>query len=109
MSADRSDQFLRVADALVTTAALLAATALFLGAIGTLLYQAFAWMKYGAWPPLSALDGIEWLCTPEAYPWLYRPDDWIGFHKMLQMCPLSLALILAAIAPTWVFGKMSAN
>ncbi|WP_416047946.1 hypothetical protein [Cupriavidus basilensis] len=110
MSADRGERFLRMADGAVATASLLIAMALFLGAIGVPLYQAYVWMKAGTWPPLSALDGIKWLAGPEAWnSWLYWPEDWIGVHKILQECPISLALILAAVAPVWVFSKVSAN
>ncbi len=62
-------------------------------------YQAYSYLRTGEWLELSALDGLKYvvnkyIVSPETWPWLWYPRDWVGIHDLLQILPLSLFVVL---------------
>jgi len=72
----------------------------FFGALGIWGWQILRYLKVGEWPSLSVIDVMRSL----KIEWAYAPDAWIGVHKILNECPLALALIGVAVASMWAFS-----
>ena len=70
------------------------------------VYQTFLWLREGRWTALSVLDALKYVDTnperPYQWTWLYFPQDWIGFYKLLENTPLSLILVLLAVPFFWL-------
>lgn len=60
-----------------------------LAGVGILGYQAYTFLKYGEWPPLSVIDAAKLVINN---PWLWSPTDWSGLHWILSKIPTSAAL-----------------
>ena len=78
-----------------------------LGLIGNQLYR---WAHDGAWPRISASDGLIGLVTSAAARrrrrcgqdgglahWLESPASWIGVHRVLELMPASIGLFLLSV------------
>ncbi|GIX48869.1 MAG: hypothetical protein KatS3mg131_3080 [Candidatus Tectimicrobiota bacterium] len=72
----------------------------FLAGLALLGYQAFVWLRDGAWPalPLSlVLDAV-----PALSRWLREPQSWFGLHELLSgtlaLAPLALVCLVLGFA-----------
>lgn len=80
-----------------------------LGGIGAVLaalaiwaYFAFLWLKTGAWPDATAIDGACWLVGCAADSWAYWPTDWLGVHRALTWLSPAGALFSTGSAAVWI-------
>jgi len=62
-------------------------------ALGILVWQAYTYLRFGHWLPLSIVTALQWIDIE----WAASPSDWIGFHKFLDATPLSLAIFLTGL------------
>ena len=67
-------------------------TLLLIGGLGVLGWQAYEYLRFGIWMPVSIITALEWM----EIQWAYFPTDWAGLHKLLKIIPLSAALIASA-------------
>lgn len=84
-----------------------AAETFFKGAVGLVFVlagfavlglQAYWYLKFGAWTPMSLIDVARWVIADVAQPneiqsWIMYPETWTGLHKILNWIPLSAVLI----------------
>jgi hypothetical protein len=67
----------------------------FISGFGTLLVQAFVYLKYGIWKPWSGLSFIEIF----GISWTVKPESWLGLHNALSWLSLSgLFFIVGGLA-----------
>src|SRR5437016_2170004 len=66
-----------------------------LTAVGIVGWQLYSYLRSGAWPSLSIMSVLLWLDVD----WARAPSDWVGVHKLLSQLPLSLAFLVAGVAP----------
>lgn len=81
---------------------LLAIMALMLTSAGIVAWQAIAWLRDGAWPPLPLRDALDWLGLP-------RPSfAWVGLQRIvgwMMGLPLAFAPFVVGTITVWiVFG-----
>jgi len=96
---------LQVFEGLIGMALVLCAAALFFAGPAIWAYQAYTWMRSGVWHSLSVVDGL--VIVGVELDWLYRPVDFIGVHKALEMAPASLVLMLLALVPAYFHSRLS--
>lgn len=82
---------------------LLASPLLLIGGVGVLGYQAYHFLRSGDWLPMSSIDGLSRLGSR----WANEPDTWLGIWKILDVLPLTLALICLGLACWLGFIKVS--
>lgn len=72
-----------------------------LTAVAIPAWQAYAWLRYGVWHPVSIVDGLRVLASFFAaagldvsgfQSWLEAPGSWFGLHKLLSMLHASVGL-----------------
>lgn len=82
---------------------------LIFGALALYVYFGLLWLKTGAWPASTAIDGICWAisCAPES--WAYWPQDWLGIHKALMWLSPPGAMFLLGMAMAWLAVSVSEN
>lgn len=72
------------------------------GAAVTFLWQGIAWLQSSAWPKLSVATALRWL---DGRSWVLLVRDWPEAYKLLDVIPLSLALVglavLAFVVAKW--------
>lgn len=73
------------------------AIGLFLGTVGLLMYQAYTFLKFGNWPPVSLLAGLAEVFGGDLAAWASNPTKWIGVHKILNWIPMTLVLGVAGV------------
>lgn len=78
----------------IAFAALFIMAGLVLGS-AVLLFQAYTYLRYGMWPPISLIDGLSLV----NFGWATNPTDWKGLHKILSKIPLSLVFFIAGFLP----------
>jgi hypothetical protein len=70
-------------------------------------YDAYKWLRFGAWAPTSLMDVLTGLEKAVGYQgqwsWLHFPTDWLGVHSLLTGCPLSLGLVVGGFV-SFVFS-----
>jgi hypothetical protein len=83
-----------------------------LGLIGT---QLLRWFRDGAWPHISASDGLISLVTSccsradgagrmaDIARWLESPASWIGLHRVLELLPASIGLFLLSVFANFIY------
>ena len=81
--------------------------AAFIGGLAAPLgWQVFVYLRSGEWVPFSTLDALALFSSS---PWLRSPDDWIGFHRMLDAIHGGLFLMAASgLVGLVVVGFLSA-
>ncbi len=67
-------------------------------ALGTVGWQTYTWLKFGAWVPLSLVD----LLAKGGVSWAEAPEDWFGLHHILNAIPLTLFFFAWAV-PSGLF------
>lgn len=72
-----------------------------LGSACLAMYFGVLWLKNGAWPSYTAIDGFCWLfsCAPDS--WAYLPQDWLGVHKVLSWLSPPGAIFILGMAAIW--------
>ena len=65
---------------------------LFFGGLVVFGWQAYEYLRYSVWPPLSIITVLEWM----KLPWAFNPTDWVGVHNILSNIPLSIAMFASA-------------
>ena len=65
------------------------AAVFFLGALAILGMQILEYLQIGHWPAFSVIDAARLFSTES---WLYKPDSWLGLHKILSSTPTTAAL-----------------
>ena len=97
----------KVADYLIEAATWISVGSLFLG-FGLVVFHAFEWLKYGAWPEYSARQFLQDLGSPLPHTsWLgvQRAYDWLLGLPFAVMGPVALivfSLLLVLIAKSQV-------
>lgn len=71
----------------------LACAAFFGGLAVPLGWQVFGYLRSGEWVPFSILDAMALFSDST---WLRSPDDWIGFHRLLDAIHGGLFLMAVA-------------
>jgi hypothetical protein len=83
-----------------------------LGLIGTQLYR---WARDGAWPRISASDGLVSLVSSccargdgeghmaDIARWLESPASWLGLHRILELLPASIGLFLLSVFANFIY------
>ena len=66
---------------------------LLFGGIGVLGWQAYGYLRFGVWTPISIITVLEWM----QIQWAYSPTDWVGLHNIFQSIPLSVAMFSSAL------------
>ena len=56
--------------------------------VGTSIWQVYHYLQYGIWTSVSVIDAFQWA----GMKWAQVPTAWLGLHRILDWCPLSLAL-----------------
>jgi hypothetical protein len=67
------------------------------GAMAILAWQVYAWAKSGTWVPVSILDLLLRITRGTWSAWLRAPDDWIGLHGLLVICPAHVPLVALGV------------
>jgi hypothetical protein len=65
---------------------------LLLAGIGTLGLQIVWFLQTGEWTSLSVMDLMQQFLDPDRTPWVFKPESWLGFHKILEWIPTSFAV-----------------
>lgn len=78
-------------DTMLEGVVLLACAAFVGGPVAPLAWQVLGYLRSGEWVPFSVLDAMALFSDS---PWLRSPDDWIGFHRMLDAIHGGLFLML---------------
>ena len=88
------------------------------GCLGAFLYlvglQTYRWLRDGEWTHIGLNDGLRVgllrCCAGEDVGrlagflrWLDAPAGWLGFHKVIEVIPASLALFALSIAGNCLF------
>jgi hypothetical protein len=89
------------------------------GCLAAFLYlisvQIYRWFRDGEWTHVGINDGfrisLEHCCVKDGdtgrlaafLQWLDSPVDWLGFHRVLEVVPASLALFIVSIAGNCLF------
>lgn len=76
-------------------------SACFFGGLALLGWQAFQFLKYGAWPPISATAGLYYVTGIE---WFASPSSWYGIHAVLEALNAGAALLITAFATVLVLA-----
>ncbi len=88
---------------------------------GVVAHQAYRWLRDGQWTPIGVSDGLrsafavigagEHGRLAHFVHWLAEPTDWLGWHRVLEVTPVSVALFLLAILGNfaYVYGSDSLN
>ncbi len=84
-------------------------------------YQGYRWLQDGRWTSIGVSDGLRSVFAAigagehgrlaQFVQWLAEPADWIGWHRVLEVTPASVALFLLAILGNfaYVYGSDSLN
>ncbi|KMP11977.1 hypothetical protein UZ36_02660 [Candidatus Nitromaritima sp. SCGC AAA799-C22] len=93
----------------ITLTVMFVAGLFLLSGLGLVSYQVFLWLKDGMWPEFPIVIVFNFLFENTwLAQWLSSPESWIGLQKivewLLQNIPLSVALIIPAVA---VIGGMA--
>ena len=67
---------------------------LFLGGLGTIVWQIYNYFRNGEWVHISIITILQRM----NYDWAFYPTDWIGLHNFLDEIPASLAGIGVGVA-----------
>ena len=59
---------------------------LMLCAVFLLGWQAYGYLRYNFWTPVSVITALEWM----KFGWALNPMDWMGLYNILIKIPLSL-------------------
>lgn len=59
--------------------------------LGILGFQAYSFLRYGAWIPMSVIDVGKLILDEQ---WLYVPREWTGLHWLLDKIPVSIVALL---------------
>jgi hypothetical protein len=59
---------------------------LMLCAVCLLGWQAYGYLRYNFWMPVSVITALEWM----NFGWAKNPTDWVGLYNILVKIPLSL-------------------
>lgn len=74
------------------TAGLVVLYGAFIVPICILAWQAYVWLRHGAWPPMDCVSAML-LFAPNA-AWLNYPSDWVGLHKALSFIHSGVAIFI---------------
>jgi hypothetical protein len=66
---------------------------LMLCAICLLGWQAYEYLRYSFWTPISIITMLEWMKVG----WALNPTDWLGLYNLLNKTPLSLTTFVVGI------------
>lgn len=66
------------------------ALSLLLGGICVFGWQAYQYLRFNEWVPLSIISALEWMNIR----WAVYPVDWIGLHGILKAIPLSITMLV---------------
>ena len=56
--------------------------------VGTSIWQIYHYLQFGSWTSVSVVDAFQWA----GMKWAHAPTVWLGLHRILDWCPLSLTL-----------------
>lgn len=65
-----------------------------IGGLGIACYQAYGWLRYSKWVPISVITVLEWADVQ----WAFYPQEWTGLHSLLSAIPLSIAIPAAGLS-----------
>lgn len=65
---------------------------LILSAFGIVGLQIFWFLQTGHWTSLSIVDVMQMFMDPDRSPWVFKPESWLGAHKILEWIPSSFAV-----------------
>jgi hypothetical protein len=72
--------------------------------IGCTIFSFFLWLWNGEWHSISCLMILQHLRPKD--DWLFHPDSWIGFHKLLDFVNIgwavSLGIYIGSYVDYWV-------
>jgi len=63
---------------------------LMLCAVCLLGWQAYEYLRYNFWIPISIITVLEWM----EFGWALNPTDWLGFYNILSKTSFSLVLFI---------------
>jgi hypothetical protein len=63
---------------------------LMLCAVCLLGWQAYEYLRYNFWTPISVITVLEWMKVG----WALNPTDWWGLYNLLKAIPLSLTFLV---------------
>src|SRR3970040_483024 len=66
--------------------------------LGVIAFQLYAWLRTGAWEPISVVTLLAFV----GLEWAISPNDWLGVHRILNFIPLSLTFFVLAL-PSGMF------
>lgn len=76
-------------------------------------YQGDRWLRDGQWTSIGVSDGLRSAFAAigagehgrfaQFAHWLAEPKDWIGWHRVLEVTPASIALFLLAILGNFAY------
>lgn len=71
-------------------------------AVAVLGWQAFQWLRLGAWPELPLTYVLSHALNAGLDSWLFSPQEWRGVHKLLNLISLSGGLAILGALLAWV-------
>lgn len=66
---------------------------LMLCAVCLLGWQAYEYLRYNFWTPVSVITALEWM----KFGWALNPTDWVGLYSILIKIPLSLITFIVGL------------
>lgn len=72
---------------------ILISLAFLFGAIGSIGWQIYTYLKFDEWHSISLITAMRWF----EIKWAVSPDGWFGLYKVLDYIPLSLASLFTCI------------
>ena len=92
-----------------------------IASVGVIAYQGYRWLRDGHWTPIGVTDALQSVFAligvgsrghvAQFAHWLAEPADWIGWHRVLELTPASIALFLLAILGNfaYIYGSDALN
>ncbi len=77
--------------------------------------QVYRWLRDGEWTSIGITDGLRDVLEycgvqsagtgrlPSLLHWLAVPTDWLGWHKVLEVIPASMALFALSVLGNCVY------
>jgi ABC-type phosphate transport system permease subunit len=72
--------------------------AVFLGAVGTIGWQGFQWLKTEEWPSLPLTLIFTWNENWELSKWIMDPESWFGVHRIVSFVTNFISIPVAVMA-----------